>query len=105
MLIFTIVIFLTKVSQSKIKCFVDEQGNGAYIGWLTGYSKKHQMEGHAWVLMSNNEHCVNLVVVISLRYFQQSCGTFQIYTMCTKGEMRAVVRMMERGTSYSASYL
>jgi hypothetical protein len=44
----------------------------------------------AGLLLTRNshEHYVNWAVVVSLRYFQQACGTFQIYTMFTKGQSR-----------------
>jgi putative transposase len=35
-------------------CFVREQDFGAYIGWLKEYSKKFQVDIHAWVLMTNH---------------------------------------------------
>jgi ABC-type branched-subunit amino acid transport system ATPase component len=34
----------------------------------------------------SHEHCENLAVVNILRYFQQACGTFQFYTVFTKGQ-------------------
>ena len=37
-------------------CFVTEQDFGAYIGWLKEYSKKYQVDIHAWVLMTNHVH-------------------------------------------------
>ncbi len=37
-------------------CFADEQDFAAYAGWLKGYSKKYQVDIHAWVLMTNHVH-------------------------------------------------
>ncbi len=37
-------------------CFADEQDLEAYAGWLKGYSKKYQVDIHAWVLMTNHVH-------------------------------------------------
>jgi putative transposase len=37
-------------------CFADEQDFTAYAGWLKGYSKKYQVDIHAWVLMTNHVH-------------------------------------------------
>ena len=37
-------------------CFADEQDFTVYAGWLKGYSKKYQVDIHAWVLMTNHVH-------------------------------------------------
>jgi len=37
-------------------CFASEQDFAAYAGWLKEYSKKYQVEIHAWVLMTNHVH-------------------------------------------------
>jgi len=37
-------------------CFGSEQDMVAYIGWLKEFSKKFEVEIHAWVLMTNHVH-------------------------------------------------
>ena len=37
-------------------CFASEQDFTAYAGWLKDYSKKYQVDIHAWVLMTNHVH-------------------------------------------------
>ena len=37
-------------------CFAGEQDFAAYAGWLKDYSKKYQVNIHAWVLMTNHVH-------------------------------------------------
>ena len=37
-------------------CFANEQDFAAYAGWLKSYSKKYQVDIHAWVLMTNHVH-------------------------------------------------
>ena len=37
-------------------CFASEQNFAAYSGWLKDYSKKYQVDIHAWVLMTNHVH-------------------------------------------------
>jgi putative transposase len=37
-------------------CFASEQDFAAYVGWLKEYSKKFQVDIHAWVLMTNHVH-------------------------------------------------
>jgi putative transposase len=37
-------------------CFASEQDFAAYAGWLKEYSKKYQVDIHAWVLMTNHVH-------------------------------------------------
>lgn len=37
-------------------CFADEQDFASYAGWLKSYSKKYQVDIHAWVLMTNHVH-------------------------------------------------
>jgi putative transposase len=37
-------------------CFAGEKDMRAYLGWLKEYSKKHSVEVHAWVLMTNHVH-------------------------------------------------
>jgi len=37
-------------------CFGGEQDFAAYAGWLKDYSKKYQVDIHAWVLMTNHVH-------------------------------------------------
>ena len=36
--------------------FASEQDFAAYAAWLNDYSKKHKVDIHAWVLMSNHVH-------------------------------------------------
>jgi len=37
-------------------CFASEADNKAYLNWLKEYSKKYQVDIHAWVLMTNHIH-------------------------------------------------
>lgn len=37
-------------------CFASEEDIMAYLNWLKELSKKHQVDVHAWVLMTNHEH-------------------------------------------------
>jgi putative transposase len=37
-------------------CFAAEEDYGTYIGWLSEYAKKHMVDVHAWVMMSNHVH-------------------------------------------------
>lgn len=37
-------------------CFVSDEDHGAYAGWLKDYSKKYQVDIHAWVMMTNHVH-------------------------------------------------
>ncbi len=37
-------------------CFAGEQGFATYAVWLKDYSKKYQVDIHAWVLMTNHVH-------------------------------------------------
>jgi len=37
-------------------CFASEQDFATYTHWLKNYSKKYQVEIHAWVLMTNHVH-------------------------------------------------
>ena len=37
-------------------CFANEDDMKAYVTWLKDYSKKYEVEIHAWVLMSNHVH-------------------------------------------------
>ena len=37
-------------------CFASEQDFSAYVNWLKDYSKKYQVEIHAWILMTNHVH-------------------------------------------------
>lgn len=37
-------------------CFAREQDFSAYISWLKEYSKKYEVDIHAWVLMTNHVH-------------------------------------------------
>ena len=37
-------------------CFASEQDFAAYASWLKDYSKKYQVDIHAWVLMTNHVH-------------------------------------------------
>ena len=37
-------------------CFAGEQDFAAYAVWLKDYSKKYQVDIHAWVLMTNHVH-------------------------------------------------
>jgi putative transposase len=37
-------------------CFSAEEDYVAYVGYLTEYAKKYQVDAHAWVLMTNHVH-------------------------------------------------
>lgn len=37
-------------------CFVSDEDHSAYVGWLKEYSKKYQVDIHAWVMMTNHVH-------------------------------------------------
>ena len=37
-------------------CFASEQDFAAYAAWLKDYSKKYEVDIHAWVLMTNHVH-------------------------------------------------
>ena len=37
-------------------CFVSDEDHKAYVGWLKEYSKKYEVEIHAWVMMTNHVH-------------------------------------------------
>ena len=37
-------------------CFANEQDFAAYANWLKEYSKKYEVEIHAWVFMTNHTH-------------------------------------------------
>ena len=37
-------------------CFTSEEDMKAYLNWLKELSKKHQVDVHAWVLMTNHVH-------------------------------------------------
>ena len=37
-------------------CFAGEEDFAAYAGWLKEYAKTHQVDIHAWVLMTNRVH-------------------------------------------------
>ncbi len=37
-------------------CFVSDEDHAAYAGWLQEYSKKYNVEVHAWVMMTNHVH-------------------------------------------------
>ncbi len=37
-------------------CFAGESDMKAYLSWLREFSKKHEVDVHAWVLMSNHVH-------------------------------------------------
>ena len=37
-------------------CFVSDEDHGAYVGWLKEYSKKYEVDIHAWVMMTNHVH-------------------------------------------------
>jgi putative transposase len=37
-------------------CFAGEQDFAVYASWLKDYSKKYQVDIHAWVLMINHVH-------------------------------------------------
>ena len=36
--------------------FVADEDHAAYVGWLKDYSKKYNVEIHAWVMMTNRVH-------------------------------------------------
>jgi len=46
-------------------CFVNEQDFADYAQWLSDYSKKHEVDIHAWVFMTNHVH---LLVTPSDKY-------------------------------------
>lgn len=37
-------------------CFVSDEDHRAYVGWLKEYSKKYEVDIHAWVMMTNHVH-------------------------------------------------
>lgn len=37
-------------------CFASDEDHGAYAGWLTEYSRKYNVDIHAWVMMTNHVH-------------------------------------------------
>ncbi|WP_051149725.1 transposase [Methylohalobius crimeensis] len=37
-------------------CFASEEDMKAYLNWLKELSLKHQVDVHAWVLMTNHVH-------------------------------------------------
>ncbi len=37
-------------------CFVSSEDHESYVGWLKEYSKKFEVEIHAWVMMTNHVH-------------------------------------------------
>ncbi|ALS99755.1 transposase [Lacimicrobium alkaliphilum] len=41
---------------NRQQCFADQQDYRAYIGWLKDYSQEHDVQIHAWVLMTNHVH-------------------------------------------------
>ena len=41
---------------NKQICFVQEQDFLSYTEWLNEYSKIHEVDIHAWVLMTNHVH-------------------------------------------------
>ena len=41
---------------NRLACFVSDQDCVAYVKWLKDYSKKYQVDIHAWVLMTNHVH-------------------------------------------------
>ena len=53
-------------------CFAGEEDMKAYLNWLKEMSKKHKVDVHAWVLMTNHVHL-----------------------LCTPQEKNAVSRMMQ----------
>ena len=53
-------------------CFAGEEDMKAYLNWLKEMSKKHKVDVHAWVLMTNHVHL-----------------------LCTPQEENAVSRMMQ----------
>ncbi len=52
-------------------CFDGEEGRKGYLNWLKEMSKRHKVDVHAWVLMTNHVHI-----------------------LCTPQEEAAVSRMM-----------
>ena len=68
-------------------CFCDEHDMKAYLSWLMELSVKHQVEIHAWVLMTNHVHllCTSRQTMgvskmmqslgrVYVRYFNQRYG-------------------------------
>jgi putative transposase len=68
-------------------CFCDEHDMKAYLSWLMEFSVKHQVEIHAWVLMTNHVHllCTSRQAMgvskmmqslgrVYVRYFNQRYG-------------------------------
>jgi len=53
-------------------CFAAEQDFATYVHWLTEYSKKHCVDIHAWILMTNHVHLLCTPKAISL--LMQSLG-------------------------------
>ena len=37
-------------------CFVSDEDHGVYVSWLKEYSKKYEVDIHAWVMMTNHVH-------------------------------------------------
>jgi putative transposase len=37
-------------------CFVSDEDHGAYLDWLKEYSRKYEVDIHAWVMMTNHVH-------------------------------------------------
>ncbi len=37
-------------------CFASEEDMKAYLNWLKELSRKHQVDVHAWVLITNHGH-------------------------------------------------
>jgi putative transposase len=63
-------------------CFAGEEDMKAYLNWLKEMSKKHKVDVHAWVLMTNHVHL-----------------------LCTPQEEQAVSRMMQSiGRQYVRYY-
>lgn len=49
-------VHLIQRGNNRQLCFVTEEDYVAYVGWLTEYAKKYNVEVHAWVVMSNHVH-------------------------------------------------
>jgi putative transposase len=49
-------IHIIQRGNNKQVCFVSDEDYSSYIGWLKEYSKKYQVEIHAWIMMTNHVH-------------------------------------------------
>jgi putative transposase len=49
-------VHLIQRGNNRVICFAAPEDYSAYIGWLKEYSKKYDVDIHAWVLMTNHVH-------------------------------------------------